>query len=450
VAATIHKGKEYETTVVDFVAKDGGRFLVVSEDRSFSRAFRTAVVKELEIEEEAITSPISDQHVLKYVEDMGGAETKLIVFLERILNHKETIPIIKKIKQQHPDVKIIILTGETDQSKLIFLHELGVENFICKPVSVNSLIEKIASTIRPQGKIGRLIEIGRRLIMAGEYQRALEACGDILDLKPNSAAAYMLLGDAYLGLGEKDRAVQEYEQASRFARLYLEPLKKLSQLHSEEGKIEKQLSYLERLDALSPLNVERKIDIGGIHVELGNEEKAEQYFDLAVKQATKVTLDYIKDISLKIADIYVDKDPERAEKYYRGALDVKRGMLDESDLETFNRLGINLRRQGKWEEAIAEYKKALRISPKDEGLYFNTAMAQAEGKSFEDSAESLRKALKLNPEFHKTDPLLCNHIGTIFVKVGAYKEAREFLQEALRLDPNFQQPKKLLASLPPK
>ena len=41
------------------------------------------------------------------------------------------------------------------------------------------------------------------------------------------------------------------------------------------------LACLEKLDNLSPINDERKIEIGKIHIEKGEPEKAQQFFEEA-------------------------------------------------------------------------------------------------------------------------------------------------------------------------
>lgn len=58
-----------------------------------------------------------------------------------------------------------------------------------------------------------------------------------------------------------------------------------------------------------------------------------------------------------------DSDPVQAEKYLRQCLEIKGQNLSADDLSTFNQLGISLRKQGRWKDAITEYKKALKIIP---------------------------------------------------------------------------------------
>jgi len=441
------KIKQYEVTVVEYVKKLMGHFIVASHDNSFQRVLRNTVNKQLAIDDDCIATVMDENRILKTIKEVSGKGRPIILFVERVFNNKETSFLIKQIKEAFSNVKIIILTVEAERQRLVLLHEIGADNFISKPISINTLIEKIAFTIKPQGKIGKLIDLGKQFLDQNNLEQALKISRQILEIKPNSAAAYLIQGDAYKAMGKKDKAIEAYEEASNQAKLYLEPLKKLADFFRSEGDSENTLLYLEKLDKLSPLNVDRKVDMGGIHVALGNEEKAEELFNVALIQAKKEAMNYIEDISRKIGDIYTVKNPEKAVKYYRKALETKGGQLDKNDIKTFNLLGIALRKQGKWEEAIGEYEKALRISPEDENLLYNMAMAYAEGQDFRNAAGNIRKVLELNPKFHANDHVLSYNLGLIFAKVNNREAARRFLEYSLKLDPSFQSARKLLEAI---
>lgn len=439
--------KQYETTVVEFLRKESGHFIVASHDNMFISILRSTINKQLAITDDCVTSIIDENQIIKSVKDTGMRKKRILLFIERVFNDKDTAFVIKQIKEAYSNTKIIILTGEAERQRLVLLHEIGADNFISKPISINTLIEKIAFTIKPQGKIGKLIDAGKLFVSKSAFEQALKISRQILEIKPNSAAAFLIMGDAYRGMKKKDKAVEAYQEASDNAKLYLEPLKKLAEFFEAEGDYEQQLKYLEKLDSLSPLNVERKVSMGGIHVSIGNEERAEELFDNAMAQAKKEAMSYIEEISTKIGNIYARKDPAKAAKYYRRALETKGGVLSSSDIKTFNLLGIALRKQGKWREAIEEYQKALQIVPDDENLYYNMAMAYAEGSDFRQAQRQLTKAIEINGQFAATDPVLSFNVGLILAKAGARSKAKVYLQNALRLDPNFESAKKTLASI---
>ena len=443
------KVKQYQGVVIKYIAKEAGHILTVTDDRLFNAVLRNTLIRELVLGEGSHTMIADEEQTLKTIINISKVKKNILIFIERVLNHKETGLLVKQVKNAFPHVKIIVLTGETESQQLALLHEVGADNFITKPVSLNTLIEKIAFTIKPQGKIGQAVEKGKKLLASGNLEGALAVAQEILEMKPNSAAAFLLIGDVFKAQGKRDRAQEFYTRAGEEAPMYLEPLKKLAELHKEDGDWGRHLKYLEKLDNLSPLNVDRKVEIGGIHVERGNDQAAEKLFATAMKLADKEAMTHIGEVSVRIGSLYAKNHPAKAEIYFRAAIDAKRNILDKSDIKTFNNLGIALRKQGKWRAGLDVYQKALEISPEDENLYYNMAMAFYEGKLFRQAIERLEDALKINPKFGQGDAPLCSNIGVILSKGGkADKEkARRFLGKALELDPSQERAQKLLAQL---
>lgn len=271
----------------------------------------------------------------------------------------------------------------------------------------------------------------------GKYDEALAACQKILTLKPGSAAAYLVIGDAQRAMHDYEKARIAYETAAKSADLYLAPLQHLAEMYEELGDQQSQLRCLQKLDAISPLNFNRKVSLGELHLAMGEAEKAEEFFDKAMAQITKEAMDGISVLSGRIAAIYADKDPVKAEKFLRNSLDVKSKYLSREDLITFNQLGINLRKQGRWKDAIIEYKRAIRIAPDDENLYYNIGMAFAEGGDFLQAKANLLKAVDLNPEIPGASPNIAYNFGAVFLQSKDRERAAHFFQLALQLRPDF-------------
>jgi len=78
-------------------------------------------------------------------------------------------------------------------------------------------------------------------------------------------------------------------------------------------------------------------------------------------------------------------------------------------LHTYNAAGIQARRDGNFDKAVAEFKKALAVAPDDEGILYNLARAYAAKKEKKPAVESIQKALKINPAFTEAQTLL-NHL----------------------------------------
>jgi tetratricopeptide (TPR) repeat protein len=74
-------------------------------------------------------------------------------------------------------------------------------------------------------------------------------------------------------------------------------------------------------------------------------------------------------------------------------------LYTEEHKHIFNELGITLRRNGMFKEALANYTKALDIDTNDEALYFNMARAYKEWGNTPEALINIQKAIKLNPQF---------------------------------------------------
>lgn len=437
----------YEKTLVDFVAKEDGVFFAISHDQNFLKILRQTMNKELLIGTDSIRTLSEEHKFLKELKTPQYRDRKILLLIERVLNNRSTLSFVRNLKEMYDDMHIVVLTTEVERQVLILLHEIGVGNFITKPVSMDTLIEKLAFTLKPQGKIGQYIDKAKSYLAKGMFDEALNLSEKILEIKPGSAAALMIRGDAFKGKGEVAQAEKEYSEAHSGAALYLEPLKKLADLYKDEGDAEKQLKYLEKLDRLSPLNVDRKVSMGEIHLEFGNADTAEEYFEQAVVNAKKEAQVMIEEVKRNIAEKCLEKSPGMAEKFFRSIIDAKGGQLRKSDIETFNRLGIALRRQGRWQDAVAEYGQALKIAPDDENLLFNSAVAYTEGGRHVEALRHMEKALKINPDFGSASPVISFNMGVMFANGRKPQEAAQYMRRTLKLDPGHQGAKKMLASL---
>lgn len=246
----------------------------------------------------------------------------------------------------------------------------------------------------------------------------------------------MILGDALSKMGGEDDALQAYLSATKYARLYLEPLKKIVAFFKEKQDVENQLKYLEKLERLSPLNVERKVEIGEIYASQGRFEIAERYFQEAVNIVTKQAKDMVDSVKLNVAEVCMQYDPSLAERYFREIVESKT-VLTDADVHVFNRLGIALRKQGKWEEAIKEFKKVRTVAKDAVIIYYNIGMAYMEGKRYEDAVVAFKQAMNLNKVELLANDVVAFNIGLAMQFVKKYEPAREIFCLIKERNPSF-------------
>lgn len=99
-----------------------------------------------------------------------------------------------------------------------------------------------------------------------------------------------------------------------------------------------------------------------------------------------------------------------------------------------NNLGVALKRQGKLDEAIACYRKAIELDPKYAIVHNNLGgTLQSQGK-LDEAIACWRKAIEVDPKH----PMAYNNLGVALHKQGKLKEALTYWQTATELDPTHE------------
>lgn len=114
--------------------------------------------------------------------------------------------------------------------------------------------------------------------------------------------------------------------------------------------------------------------------------------------ALKIDPDSIK-ANFGIGTLYMEMgDTSKAKEVFKKLSEVE-AIFEEENKHLFNEFGIELRKANMVDEALANYKKAITISPEDEHLHFNVARLYYDKKKLDKAIEWLSKALKINPHF---------------------------------------------------
>lgn len=435
----------YDSIVYEYFEKKNGSVVLLSEDPVFKKMLSSTIFKIIGTKRDCMWTFEAIKGGIKQIQECHKNKIDCVVFIERVLNGRPSTDTIITLKQLFPDLRIIVLVSETKRENIAYFYEIGVNNVISKPASMNNIIEKLAFTIKPQGKLSEYMSIGKRFLSIGKYDKALEVSTKILEIKPDSPAGLMLRGDVFLEQDDRENAIQAYTRAHESSKLYLEPLKRLANAYKNYND-DKYLEYMKRLDRLSPLNSERKTDIGKAHVKRNEMDDAEKYFDQAIETVTREAMGMVGSVAEQITQAVGQSSPKMAEKYLSKVIEVKGKELSKDDIIVFNKLGIAMRGQGKWREAVDNYKHALRISPDDEGLHYNMGMAYFDGGEKREASKCIHKALKMNPEFYKGSEVVSMNIGNIFYDLREYDLCEKFFENALRLNPGNSSAKRRLST----
>jgi tetratricopeptide (TPR) repeat protein len=422
-----------DSTVRKFIEKDGGVIVYVSDDYGFTRALRNMVSRVIGLRGEVLLPYASLDAALKKCAELSDQDIPFVVFIERMIDNRPSTDFIIRLSRECPEARMIVLTWEATKETVAYFFELGVSRVLVKPASANKVVEELASAISPPMALSQQVDHCRKLLDARNYEAALAASDRILMLKPDSAHGLAMRGDALMGVGQVDEAVQTYMAAHEANPIFMAPLIKLAEAFRSMDD-ERALAYLKELDTLSPLNPERKIDIAEQHLRQGEHEQAERYLDQSVQAAERETRSMVGDLTERIVDAVSATAPDLAVKYLKRVIDTKR-VLGRDDLVHFNRLGIILRGEGRWAEGVEVYRKALSIAPEDPVILYNMGLAHWEGNERMTALDCFEKALLIDPYFYSGSVGAALNIGSLYLDLRYPDDAAPFFEHVLDLDP---------------
>ncbi len=120
-------------------------------------------------------------------------------------------------------------------------------------------------------------------------------------------------------------------------------------------------------------------------------------------------------------------------KYYEAIKHLNQALAIKPTMTTYNAMGDNLSRLGKYNEAIEYYLIALNINPEYSEAYYNMGNAfNALGKT-DEAIKCYSKALRNNSELYRAH----NNLGGIYALRGDFEKAIYHYSEALRIKPDF-------------
>lgn len=93
--------------------------------------------------------------------------------------------------------------------------------------------------------------------------------------------------------------------------------------------------------------------------------------------------------------------------------------------------GLKLAAEGKHEEAIAEYRKALELDPEQSNIMGNMADSYSKLNKNEEALEQYKKAIAISPK----EAALYTNMGVVLSRLGRNAESQEAFKKAAELNP---------------
>lgn len=251
-------------------------------------------------------------------------------------------------------LNMIVISDVSDEGFVIDAITAGCTGFIIRPYTLETLLRH--AKVKPEADAiqvsEELLSQGQESLAKGDYDAAIQEFEEIVAGNTNDendeARKYFDMGMQYLLDRKFGKAIVAFNNALRLNNLFIKAYEGLAEAYRGREDMKNYQIYLQKA--------------------------ADEY----------ARLDQFAEVKRIFAKIT---------KY------------DIHAPNAYNTLGIELRHKRMYVEAVHAYINALKLSPKDENIYYNLAKAQMFAKRFDDALLSIRKCLQLNKDHSEAQDL---------------------------------------------
>jgi serine/threonine protein kinase len=266
------------------------------------------------------------------------------------------------------------------------------------------------------------LDEGNRLYNIGQFQDALQAFENAIQIDPTFADAYEGKTSALCTLGRYQEALTSVETALKLDPSYAASYNDKGDILYEFKSYEDALGYYQRALQLEPDNLEAYLGRATTLSSLGRYEAALAAYDRAIY------------LDAKVASAYDGKAwALRQLKQYPESLAFSEKALQ---LEPNNALfhmgkGRGLFRLGDYEESLTAFDRAIQLSPIIAQIYDYKADTLYHMRRFNDALHTYEYAIQLDPQLASS----YEGKGNVHLNFGHHQEALAAYDQAIKLEP---------------
>jgi tetratricopeptide (TPR) repeat protein len=109
------------------------------------------------------------------------------------------------------------------------------------------------------------------------------------------------------------------------------------------------------------------------------------------------------------------------------------GYITPDNPDALNNLGQRYQEEGKYHEAIEEFKKALAINPNFPRALNNLGVCYGHLRQYHEAETSFKRAIELNP----TNVQAMNNLAVMYLRLGRFEDARRLGEQSVTVEPNY-------------
>lgn len=416
----------YKKIIMEHFRKNNGYFVVFTKDDAFVQLLKQ-VIKDLGLAIENLFSLIqNDFELLKAFKDLREQNKRIVFFVELDENGIMEF-FLRQLKFAFPTINIIALVNLKQKEKTKGADYC--DNAIVRPISKESLLEKIVFTIKPQANFGKLIDAGRTLLAQKNYENAEQFANAVLDKKPGSMAGLLLLGDIYKEQGMLNEAEAEYVKAHEFVPTALEPLVAMAAIAKMQNNRPKLDRYMQEAVAIASEEEKKFLQEEGFNIDCGDgrskSEKDQMLKEIFAELAKLVNKALPLFHEEKIAEgvVFINTFLQAKEKY----IEKEDGLLYEKAAQFYRTLH-------KPREAIRAYQRCILLLPKRAETHYQLAVTYYEEGFKEQAYLLVKKLLQLNPRYGYNSAQCAKNLSLIFREAGEEESMKLWAKVAAELE----------------
>jgi Tfp pilus assembly protein PilF len=164
----------------------------------------------------------------------------------------------------------------------------------------------------------------------------------------------------------------------------------LQQTHCEQA-----IQHLQQAVRLKPELADAHALLGKAYSQQGKTDQAEKELQIALSLNPSLGQAYYS-----LATLFRDTGKlDEANRYFEKFNQLQSHLRDEHNVPVFNNEGLKLKLAGRWEEAVATFRKALSINPSSATVHYNLGTVLAKQGKLREATDCYRTALRLRPGF---------------------------------------------------
>lgn len=242
---------------------------------------------------------------------------------------------------------VVVFSAQSSRDFVLDAIAAGCSGFVIRPYSLETLRNHLQTIVQ----LEQLSEIEDNLLAEaedkmsqGDYDGAIQDLGDIVTGGGDQAEDYFKKGNHFLVEQKFSKAIVAFKKAIKLNSLFIKAYTGIAEAYKLKGDLDSYKAYLQKA--------------------------ADEYARL--------------DDFLEVRKIFSQI--------------LK---CDANAPNPYNTLGINLRKEGKYLQALEAYKQALNLDPNDENIHYNVAKSYYFANEIEKTRHSLEQALTINPDFQE-------------------------------------------------